>query len=159
MAKYFNFRRFTALNFPYCQNFTSACQEQIEVVETSLKRKNIITRIISTFLHFSTFSLLTLNISFLTVKITYRFRTSPRAQKQHQATQIYLWVSSGEYTYILQRNNVQILPAIQRLLFLIWTGTTDQLMKFKQQINEVHLSIKLEFNLSNKEINVLDFRL
>ena len=40
--------------------------------------------------------------------------------------------------------------------FLIWTGTTDQLMKFKQQINEVHPSIKFDFNFSNKEINFLD---
>ena len=31
-------------------------------------------------------------------------------------------------------------------IFLIWTGTTDQLMKFKQQINEVHPSIKFDFN-------------
>ena len=42
-------------------------------------------------------------------------------------------------------------------LFLIWTGTTDdQLMKFKQQINEIHSSIKFNFNFSTKEINFLD---
>ena len=41
-------------------------------------------------------------------------------------------------------------------IFLIWGGTTDQLMKFKQQINEVHLSIKFDFNFSNKELNFLD---
>ena len=29
-------------------------------------------------------------------------------------------------------------------------------MKFKQQINEVHPSIKFDFNFSNKEINFLD---
>ena len=28
------------------------------------------------------------------------------------------------------------------------TGTTDQLMKFKQQINKIHLSIKFVFNFS-----------
>ena len=39
---------------------------------------------------------------------------------------------------------------------LIWTGTTDQLMKFKQQIDEVHPSIKFDFNFFNKEINFLD---
>ena len=32
----------------------------------------------------------------------------------------------------------------------------DQLMKFKQQINEVHPYIKFDFNFSNKEINFLD---
>ena len=41
-------------------------------------------------------------------------------------------------------------------LFLIWTGTTDQILKFKQQINEIHPSIKFDFNFSNKEINFLD---
>ena len=35
-------------------------------------------------------------------------------------------------------------------------GSTDHLMKFKQQINEVHRSIKFDFNFSNKEINFLD---
>ena len=34
--------------------------------------------------------------------------------------------------------------------FLIWTGTTDQLITFKQQINKVHPSIKLGFNFSHK---------
>ena len=41
-------------------------------------------------------------------------------------------------------------------MFLIGTGTTDQLMKFKQQINEVHPSVKFDFNFPNKEINFLD---
>ena len=41
-------------------------------------------------------------------------------------------------------------------IFLIWTGTTGQLMKFKQQINEAHPSTKFDFSLSNKEINFLD---
>ena len=41
-------------------------------------------------------------------------------------------------------------------IFLIWTRTTDQLMKFKQQINEIHPSIKFVFDFSNKEINFLD---
>ena len=40
-------------------------------------------------------------------------------------------------------------------IFLIWAGTADQLMKFKQQINEVHPSTKFDFNFSNKEINFL----
>ena len=40
--------------------------------------------------------------------------------------------------------------------FLIWTGTTDELMKFKQQINKVHPSIKFDFNFSHKERNFLD---
>ena len=41
-------------------------------------------------------------------------------------------------------------------IFLIWTGTTDQLIKFKQRINKVHSCINFDFNFSNKEINFLD---
>ena len=41
-------------------------------------------------------------------------------------------------------------------IFLVWTGTADQLMKFKQQINKIHPSIKSDLNFSIKEINVLD---
>ena len=29
-------------------------------------------------------------------------------------------------------------------------------MKFKQQINEIHPSIKFDFNISNKQINFFD---
>ena len=41
-------------------------------------------------------------------------------------------------------------------IFLIWTGTTDQLMKFKQQINEIYPSLKIDFNFCIKEIDFLD---
>ena len=34
--------------------------------------------------------------------------------------------------------------------------TLDQLLEFKQRINEVHPSIKFDFKFSNKEINFLD---
>ena len=40
-------------------------------------------------------------------------------------------------------------------IFLIWTGTVDQLMKFKQQINKVPRPIKLDFNVSNNVITFL----
>lgn len=54
------------------------------------------------------------------------------------------------------RNN--ILPAIHKwpFIFLIWSGTADLLMKFKQQINQVHPSIEFHFNFFDKEINSLD---
>ena len=35
-------------------------------------------------------------------------------------------------------------------------GTLDQLLEFKQQVNEVHPSIKFDFKFLNKEINFLD---
>ena len=34
-------------------------------------------------------------------------------------------------------------------------GTNDHLIKFKQHINEIHSSIKFNFNFSRKEINFL----
>ena len=43
------------------------------------------------------------------------------------------------------------------MYFFIWTGTTDQLIKFKQQVNGVYPSIKFVFfSFSNKEISFLD---
>ena len=41
-------------------------------------------------------------------------------------------------------------------IFLIWTVTIDQLIKLKQQINEVHPSIKFAFSFFNKDIYFLD---
>ena len=41
-------------------------------------------------------------------------------------------------------------------IFIIWTGKLDQLLEFKQRINEVYPSIKFGFKFSNKEINFLD---
>lgn len=42
------------------------------------------------------------------------------------------------------------------IFFVISTGTLDQSLEFTQRINEVHLSIKLDFKFSNKEIDFLD---
>ena len=42
-------------------------------------------------------------------------------------------------------------------VFLIQIGTTDQLMKFKQQINEVYPSIKFDYKFSNREIIFLRY--
>ena len=38
-------------------------------------------------------------------------------------------------------------------VFIIWKGTLDQLLEFKQRINEIYLSIKFDFNFSNKVFN------
>ena len=60
------------------------------------------------------------------------------------------------YIYPLIKTMCKVYLRFIDYIFLIWTGTTDQLMKFKQQINEVHPSIKVDFNFSNKDINFLD---
>ena len=41
-------------------------------------------------------------------------------------------------------------------LFLKWTGTFEELIKFKENINTVHSTIKFEFNFSLKSIIFLD---
>ena len=41
-------------------------------------------------------------------------------------------------------------------IFIIWTGTLDQLLVFKQWIIETRPSIKFDFKFLNKEINFLD---
>ena len=64
-------------------------KEGIEAVETTLKRKNIGTRIISTFLRL----VLTLN--------NFVFNSQNYLQNMHQATQIYLWVCLKKDIYIL----------------------------------------------------------
>ena len=41
-------------------------------------------------------------------------------------------------------------------IFLIWTGTLKELNKFIAKINQVHPSIKFDFNYSSKSVNFLD---
>ena len=41
-------------------------------------------------------------------------------------------------------------------IFMLWTGTLDELRNFERNINEIHPSIKLTFEHSYKEINFLD---
>ena len=57
-------------------------KEGIKAVETTMKRKNIGTRLISTFLRL----VLTLIFSFSIVKTIYRLRAASWAQNVHQAT-------------------------------------------------------------------------
>ena len=44
---------------------------------------------------------------------------------------------------------------IDDIFFLTLTGIAIQLMKFKQQINKIHTSIKPDLDFSHKEINFL----
>ena len=127
-------------------------KEGIEAVEKTLKRKNIGTRIISTFLRL----VLTLNNFVFNSQNYLQIKGCAMGTKCAPSyTNIFMGMFEERY----------ICPLIEKIsnfyvrfiydIFLIWTGTTDQLMKFKQQINEVHPSIKFDFNFSNKEINFL----
>ena len=71
-------------------------------------------------------------------------------------TNIFMGMCEEIYIYPLIKTMCKVYLRFIDYIFLIWTGTTDQLMKFKQQINEVHPSIKVDFNFSNKDINFLD---
>ena len=41
-------------------------------------------------------------------------------------------------------------------IFLIWTGTKEELDKLMNHLNKIHPSIKFDYENSNKEINFLD---
>ena len=128
-------------------------KEGIEAVETTLKRKNIGTTIILTFLRL----VLTLN-NFVFNSQNYLQIKGCAMGTKCAPSYANIFMGMFEERYIC--------PLIEKIsnfylrfiddICLTWTGTTDQLMKFKQQINEVHPSIKFDFNFSNKEINFLD---
>ena len=118
-------------------------KEGIEAVETTLKRKNIGTTIISTFLRL----VLTQNNFVFNSQNYLQIKGCAMGTK---CAPSYANISMGMF------EERYIYPLIEKIsnfylrfiddIFLIWNGTTDQLMKFKQQINEVHPSIKFDFN-------------
>ena len=128
-------------------------KEGIEAVETTLKRKNIGTTIISTFLRL----VLTLNNFVFNSQNYLPIKGCAMGTKCAPSyANIFMGMFEERYIYpLIEKISIFYLRFIDDI-FLIWTGTTDQLMKFKQQINEVHPSIKFDFNFSNKEINFLD---
>ena len=65
-------------------------------------------------------------------------------------------MSEERYIYPLDETLSKLHLQFVDDMFLIQTKTTDQLIKFKKQINKVHPSMKFEFNFSNEEINFLD---
>ena len=128
-------------------------KEGIEAVETTLKRKSIGTRVISTFLRL----VLTLNNFVFNSQNYLQIKGCAMGTKFAPSNaNIFMGMSEGRYLYPLIEKISNFYVRFIDGIFLIWTGTTDQLMKFKQQINEVHPSIKFDFNFSNKEINFLD---
>ena len=128
-------------------------KEGIEAVETNLKRKNKAMRIISTFLRL----VLTLNNFIFNSQNYLQIKGCVMATKCAPSyANIFMGMFEERYIYpFIEKMSKFYLQFIDDI-FLIWTGTTDQLMKLKQQINEVNPPIKFYFNFSNKEINFLD---
>ena len=56
---------------------------------------------------------------------------------------IFMRIFEERYIYPLIETSKFYLQFI--MYFFIWTGTTDQLIKFKQQVNGVHPSINFFF--------------
>ena len=126
-------------------------KEGIEAVETTLKRKNIGATIISTFLRL----VLTLNNFVFNSQNYLQIKGCAMGTKCAPSyANIFMGMFEERYIYPLIEKASNFYLRFIDDIFLIWTATTDQLMKFKQQINEVHPSIKIFF--SNKEINFLD---
>ena len=111
------------------------------------------TRIISTFLRL----VLTLNNFFFNSQNYLQIKGCVMGTKCAPSyANIFMGMFEERYIYPLLEKISNFYLRFIDDIFLIWTGTRDQLMKFKQQINEIHPSIKFDFNFSNKEINFLD---
>ena len=126
-------------------------KERIQAVETTLKRKNIGTRIISTYLRL----VLTLkNFVFNSQNYLQIKGCAMGTECAPRYANVFMGMFEERYIYhLIETTSKFYLQFIVH--FLIWTGTTDQLMKLKHQINEVYLSIKFNFNFSNNEISFL----
>ena len=128
-------------------------KEGIEAAEITIKRTNIGTRIISTFLRL----VLTLNNFIFNSQNYLQINVCAMGKKCAPSyANIFMGMFEERYIYLLIKKISNFYLRFIDNIFLIWTGTTDQLMTFKQQINEVHPSIKFDFDFSNKEINFLD---
>ena len=69
---------------------------------------------------------------------------------------IFKGIFEEKFIYPLINNITRQYLQLTNYISIIWMGTLDQLLEFKQQINEVHPSIKFDFKFLNKEINFLD---
>ena len=108
-------------------------KEGIEAVETTLKRKNIGTRIISTFLRL----VLTLNNFVFNSQNYLQIKGCAMSTKCAPSyANIFMSMFEERYIYPLIEKISKFYARFIDDIFLIWTGTTDQLMKFKQQLTK-----------------------
>ena len=110
-------------------------KEGIEAVETILERKSIGTRIISTFLPL----VLTLNNFVFNSRNYLQIKSWAMGTKFTPSyANVFIDLFEERYIYPLIEKISKIYLRFIDDIFLIWTETTDQLMKFKRQINEAH---------------------
>ena len=132
-------------------------REGIEAAETTLKRKNIGTTVTSTFLRL----VLTLSNFVFNSQTYLQIKGCAMGTKCASSyANIFMGMLEERYIYPLIEKISNFYLRFIDDIFLIWTGTTDQLMKFKQQINEVVYktqSGKLETKLYRKESDRLAY--
>ena len=110
-------------------------KEGIEAVETILERKSIGTRIISTFVPL----VLTLNNFVFNSRNYLQIKSWAMGTKFTPSyANVFIDLFEERYIYPLIEKISKIYLRFIDDIFLIWTETTDQLMKFKRQINEAH---------------------
>ena len=124
-------------NIPY--------NEGIKAAETTLKRKNLQTKVIISFLKLIlTFSNFIFNCSkFLQIKgCAMGTKCAP--------TYANIFMGIFEETHIdpLIKQKVQLYLRYIDDTFFIWTGSENELQQFISKINKVHPSIKFDFNYS-----------
>ena len=138
------------VRFPYT-NIPN--NEGIKAVETTLNSKTIAIRIITTFL------LLVLTLDNFIFNCQNYLQIEGCAMETKCApsyANTFMGIFEEKFIYPLINNMIRLYLRFINDIFIIWTGTLDQLLEFKQQVNEVHPSIKFDFKFSNKEVNFLD---
>ena len=127
--------------------------EGIKAVETTLKRKNLQTKVIISFLK----SILILSnfvfncTNFLQIKgCAIETKCAPTYAN------IYMGIFEETHVYPLIKQKVQLYFRYIDDIFFRWTGSKNELQQFISRINEVHPSIKFDFNYSKTQIHFLD---
>ena len=124
--------------------------ERIKAVETTLKRKNLPTKVIISFVKL----ILTLNnfiFNFLQIKgCAMGTKCAPTYAN------IFMGIFEEIYIYPLIKQKMQLYLRYIDDIFFIWTGSENDLQQFISKINEVHPSIKFDFNYSETQIHLLD---
>ena len=125
-------------------------KEDIKAVETTLKRKIKPTRVIITFLKL----ILTINNFVPNCKNYLQIKGCAMGTKCASTyTNIFLGIFKENYIYHLIKEKCKLCLRYIDDIFLIWTGTLNELNVFIAKINKVHPSIKFDFNYSSNSVN------
>ena len=130
-------------------------EEGIQAVRDKLNTSpsRLATRVITTFL----FLILTLN-NFVFNNINY-LQTLGCAMGTKCApsyANIFMGMFEEHHIYPRILNKTRIFLRYIDDLFFIWKGTEEELKRFFEDINQVHPSIKFDYEISKTEINFLD---